>query len=244
VKRGRQGAFFDYILKPEFATHMMMNRLARCQIYDDITKAPAEFDNCFVCALILQGAPDGMISELRTNIKSREVKDVEISALATQFEVCVQVADVVDGRPTDHRRYGVTSAEATKTYKLARYRNHYFINQPTEFTKYYIENIGKLPESKHDHRKHGDRSYSSKESKYFVNTAELIPMLYNQGYFRDMTYEEYARFPFIKYMLSDDDDLSYTDELGVRKLEYKRLSMITQPSGSPILKHPPTEIST
>jgi hypothetical protein len=36
-----------------------------------------------------------------------------------------------------------------------------------------------------------------------------------------MTYEEYSKFPFIKYKLSDDDDLSYTDELGTRQFKYE-----------------------
>jgi hypothetical protein len=141
VKRGKQGAFFNYVLKPEFATDLMKSQLERCQIYDDVSKAPKDFDNCFIYALILQNAGENTTSELKTAIKTHEVKDMEINAIAKKFRLCVQVADIEDGRDPEHRSYGLKAADANKTYKLVRYRNHYFINELTQFTKYYIENI-------------------------------------------------------------------------------------------------------
>jgi hypothetical protein len=173
--------------------------------------------------MILQDADIQMVSGLKTTSKSREVKDVEINVLADKFKVCVQVADIEDGRGPQYRSYGLKATECDKTYKLVRYRNHYFINELTQFTKYYMEHTNELSISQHDFIKEGTRLRKApiSRTKHFLNTAELIPMLFSQGAFRDMTYEEYAKFPFIKYKLSDEDDLSYTEELGTKQFKFR-----------------------
>jgi hypothetical protein len=219
--RNRQGAFFPYILKPEYTTPRMITQLQRCQVYANIDDVPNPIDNCFIYALSLLNAPEQLTNELKFILRGRDVRDEEIDVFAKQFTINIRIADVDDnGTLLKTRVYGVNSSESAP-YKLCRYRMHYFINELTEYTKYYIQHIHTLPVDKYNHRQDRQRSYVAKDPKYYLTTSELIPLLYKQNCFRDMAYDEYAKFPQVRYQLPDDDDLHYTEGLSVKQFKMK-----------------------
>jgi hypothetical protein len=98
---------------------------------------------------------------------------------------------------------------------------HYFINEITEYTKYYVEHIDELPSTKYNVRLNGQRIRVAIESKFYLSTSELIPLLYKQNCFRVMAYDEYVKFPQVRYQLSDNDDLHYTEGLSVKRFVMK-----------------------
>jgi hypothetical protein len=137
----------------------------------------------------------------------------------------IQLYDVLDDGSHKTRLYGVGSA---LMYKLCRFCNHYYVNELTEYTKYYIENIDALPINKYNCRSCGAKIRKAEDSKYYLTTSELIPMLCNKGCFRDMTYEEYIKFPQIRYRLSNADPLEYTEALGTKAFNTEEPRMINK----------------
>jgi hypothetical protein len=151
-----------------------------------------------VDAMAKSGADSSILSQLRLVLKGREIKDGDINNLCQEFRICVQLTDVDSDEAKPHIRiYGVSKDEASSVFKLCRYRDHYFVNELTEFTRYYIENYESLPQTKYNHRNEGKRTRRALESKYYLMTCELVPMLFKRGFFRSMTFEEFARFPFV-----------------------------------------------
>jgi hypothetical protein len=104
-----------------------------------------------------------MIPEVKTIIKGREIQDADIYVLAKQYAIHAQIVDVLDDGSRTYRQYRVS--DEVKSFKLCRYRGHCFINELTELTKHYIENIRTLSYDKYNHRKDRNRSYVAKDTK-------------------------------------------------------------------------------
>jgi hypothetical protein len=230
-RKGRQGAFFPYLLKPEFQTPHLNETLEKYQIFAEganITFAeptgstsskppkyqarlidyqwvvvdvnePMPVDNCFIHAIKQQDASDQMIDEIRLiRGKAAEIKDMDIDRIARVFRLHVIIHDVQGYKQSKSRTYGVLAAEAKQTFKLVRYLGHYFTNELTSFTKYYIDNMATLSPMKSNHRqviKNGKiTSRRAEQDKYYLNTEELVSLLFSKGAFRPMTNTELIQY--------------------------------------------------
>jgi hypothetical protein len=156
---------------------------------------PLHVDNCFIHAIKQQGASEQMVYEIRLpKGKSIELKDTDIDRIAKAFNVHVIIHDTTGYKHNERRCYGVKAGPNIKTYRLVRYLDHYFTNEQTHFTKYYIDNMDTLPTAKHNHIKEGNRTRRATRDKYYLNTEELVTLLYERGAFRKMTVAELIQY--------------------------------------------------
>ena len=106
------------------------------------------------------------------------IKDGDYTYGNTKFRIC--------GR----KYYG---NENGTEIQIACYKNHYFIFEKTKYTTDYIKHRYEMkediPDTCFNKRYHRDRWESTKESKRFITSLDLIKTLYDCKQFEPITYE-------------------------------------------------------
>ena len=74
---------------------------------------------------------------------------------------------------------------------MVLYHNHYFIEERTPFSSYYIEHFTELDESCSNKRKSGKRMRKA-EPDHCIKSADLVRSLMRGGFFREINYGEFS----------------------------------------------------
>jgi hypothetical protein len=164
-------------------------------------REPIKVDNCFIHAIKQQGASNQMVQEARLmKGKAIEIKDVDIDRIAKAFGIYVIIHEIIHDcegykhKSNRSRCYGIKLGADIKTYKLVRYKGHYFTLEQTPFTKYYIDNMLSNPIVKPCHIKEGNRIRRAPRDRYYLNSEELVSILFDMGAFRPMTVAELIQY--------------------------------------------------
>ncbi|WP_289705363.1 hypothetical protein, partial [Bacteroides acidifaciens] len=108
---------------------------------------------------------------------------------------------------------GIQKAEPERTHKFNVYQKHYFIEEKTPFTYYYIKNIEKLDEDKYN--KDWITDHWTK-GRSFITSSNLIRELFKKNYFIPINYSQEHLLHSIFYNEIDQDisntTLEYKDE--------------------------------
>ena len=234
------GGFFKYLLKPG-CPKVLIDYLVRLQIFDSLinekTKKIKEElnDCCFIYALQQTGNySESLLNQIRLRIQNRYLSQSSINHLCEEFNIHLNLTYIDDNsvaqkqsvRSMDKGKrktyMGIQKAEPERTHKFNVYQKHYFIEEKTPFTYYYIKNIEKLDEDKYN--KDWITDHWTK-GRSFITSSNLIRELFKKNYFIPINYSQEHLLHSIFYNEIDQDisntTLEYKDEYCCKLIEPK-----------------------
>ncbi len=227
----RGGEFFSYLVK-EQVPQCIKDYLIKLQIFDKLTDDRNKFkqrselnDCCFVYAL--SQTDDYSIEELnqiRLRIQNRYLSQNAINQLCSEFKIHLKLTFIdedFEGRNkkqtvkpysnSKRKNYlGVEKDEANHIHHFNIFQKHYFIEEKTPFSTYYMKNYEEInDETKFDKEyvltsKHNNQRYWRK-SKYFISSSNLVRLLFKKNLFKPITYGEYSILNTIYYNEIEND---------------------------------------
>ena len=144
----RGGNFFKYVT--DNLPSIVVEYLKRLQIFDkldDDNKRREELnDCCFVYALKQTGEySEEILNQIRLRINTRYLSNSAVANLCKEFKIHLKLNYIdVNSRRIEHKKkryFGVCEEKAAHRHLFNIYNKHYFIEERTPFTRYYIENV-------------------------------------------------------------------------------------------------------
>ena len=116
---------------------------------------------------------------------------------------------------TNKKYIGVKQNEAKYFIEMNLYQNHFFLEETTPFSCYYIKNIEKENEENYK-KEYVEYRNIYRKARAFCRSGELIKLLFEKGYFVPITYGHYLvlNTEFHKFQDSNsiDYDLHYDED--------------------------------
>ena len=227
----REGMFFNYVTK-ESVPQSIKDQLKRYQIFSSFVdetgkRIPELEDCCFVYALKMSNQfSESTLNQIRLRIRNRYQSIKSINEICKEFKIHLVCHYINDKRsekvgPNQQKFIGVKEEEAAFKVEMNLFQKHYFLEEKTPFSKYYINNFEKEEEDKFDKIYHKGRGYQKANS--FMKSSDLIRYLLDNDYFAPITYGHYMvlNTEFHKYQDYDsvDYDLHYDPEFCTRLIE-------------------------
>ena len=151
--------------------------------------------------------------DLRIRIKNRYLPLKCIEEICLEFKIHIILNYLNEDRKRQislgTKKYiGVKAEEASYNVEMNLYQKHYFIEEATPFSGYYINNIE--TESENNHMK----EYDSKRNFYrtarcLLKSGELIKRLFEKDYFTPITYGHYMVLNTEFHKFQDSDSINY-----------------------------------
>ncbi len=165
--------------------------LSRYQIFKENNEL--EDSSCLLHSLSLHGIPQAKLIELSSALGSGiYITQTDLSKVADVIEKMIIVRRESDDCKSNRRlcKYGL-KYEGNGIIQLGQIDNHFFINEPTKYTRFYIKHIDELSHinddikycftKKSDRHKYGYRS----SNPVYLTSIELIMLLKSLGYFTE-----------------------------------------------------------
>ncbi len=158
VNKDVGGSFFNYIINDKVPPQVV-EYLKRLQIFDSLVnktnKQREELDDCcFVYALKQTGSySDEVLNQIRLRINNRYLSQGSIEKICQEFKIHVKLTFIDESAKCKkqtvrskknkiHKSYlGVKDAEPQRTHTFTVYEDHYFIEEKTQFSTYYIKHL-------------------------------------------------------------------------------------------------------
>ena len=233
------GSFFKYLVSKD-VPEIIREYLKKLQIFDSLVdengKQKPELDDCcFIYALQQTGCYDEeTLNQIRLRVQNRFLSQKCINELCEEFQIHIDLVFVDEEAPSQHlkekvcsisnkekkRFMGVKKAAPNRTHKFNIYEKHYFIEEKTPFSTYYVKNWKTInDESKFDKEYRKD---SRKQKGYYwrsdvakMTASNLVLTLFNDNMFKKITYGEYSILNTVYYNEIDSDvsnvKLEYND---------------------------------
>ena len=208
--KDRGGDFFKYIVQD--VTPGLKKYLTRLQIFDSLVvdnKVRKELnDCCFVYALKQSNVPEDVVNKIKLAINSRYLSPNKIHTLCDDnlihckvthidesqgINACHKLKVCVNGKNVNY--LGVNEKKAKYQVHLVCYEEHFFIEETTPFSTYFIDHYNEICKSPEDE----DRFYNKRhdgdhwrKSKSFAKSSHLVRALFKQNHFRKIKYGEYG----------------------------------------------------
>lgn len=110
--------------------------------------------------------------------------------------------------PQNKKYIGVKQNEAKYFIEMNLYQNHFFLEETTPFSCYYIKNIEK--ENEENYKKEYDQSRKLyRKTRAFCKSSELIKILFEKGYFEPITYGHYLVLNTEFHKFQDSNSIAY-----------------------------------
>ena len=217
--KAHNGGFFKYcsVNLPEQLT----KDLYRYQIFDKLTddkgKQRKELnDCCFIYALQQTGEySENDLNKMRLRIKNRILHNKHINEICEEFKIFIKL-NYIDEDAALHKSrlncIGCKEKDAIHKHKFNLFENHYFIEERTRYSSYYINNIDKLPIDKYNIRELPNKRARDKE---LIMISKLIRTLLKTKHFRPIKYGEFSILSTSFYDSTKDDfdyDLNYDEK--------------------------------
>ena len=215
----RAGSFFNYLVKDN-VPKCIEDQLHRYQIYSSLVNEKGERkedleDNCFVFALKMSRQfTEPVLNQIRLRIKNRFLPLKCIEEICFEFKIHLILHYLDDDRKRrltlgNKKFIGVGEEEAAYVIEMSLYQKHYFIEEVTPFSGYYINNIETEKEENHM------KEYDSKRNKYrtaryLLKSSDLITKLFNKEYFVPITYGHYMVLNTEFHKFQDSDSHTHT----------------------------------
>ena len=197
------GAFFKYLITRD-TPKMVIEYLRRLQIFDTLYERKADSnkvqhfqrselnDNYFIYALIQTGEyTEDELNKMRLRIKNRYLHKNAINDICNEFMIHIKMTYIDDNAEGKNKRRNITQQSgSTKNYigveerdakhihRLALYQTHYFIEEQTPFSTYYIKHMRST--NKKYYNKHYEacsgkwKGCNNKSRPYYIWTTNRI----------------------------------------------------------------------
>ncbi len=247
------GSFFSYLINPRVPTPIK-DYLEKLQIFDTLVdfyghqKSELK-DCCFVYALQQTGCYDEeTLNQIRLRIQNRYLTQNCINELCTEFNIHLDLIfideDAPDGskkkskvrsqKNKERKNYmGVKTAEPNRTHKMNVFEKHYFIEETTPISTYYMKNWRTINDSSKFDKEYRNTTKNGGSYKYWttsctkIKSSNLVRMLFKEGLFQKITYGEYSVLNTIYYNEVDSKienlKLEYNDEYCTKLIAPKQL---------------------
>ena len=207
----RGGSFFQFLVK-ESCPKEIVKYLTRLQIFDNLannkgTQRKELDDCCFIYALQQTGSYDEeTLNQMRLRINNRYLSNSAINNLCQEFKIHISVSYINEDANSKNKKkslgknsyIGVEKAEPNRTHKFNIYEKHYFIEEKTPFSTYYINNLTSLtPDKASMEYKQGHWI----KARYFISSSNLVRTLMKENYFRPLNFGDGC---ILKTVFNDD----------------------------------------
>ena len=168
------GSFFHYLVKHNI-NKRIIKYLQRLQIFDKLidedNKQRDELnDCCFIYALKQTGCySENDLNLMRLRINNRYLSQSSINSICEEFNIKIKLSYINEDdkhnkkktvRSCSNGKYksfmGDANAKPNRTHTFNVYENHYFIEEKTPFSTYYIKHLGQVNADTFDKEYLGD----------------------------------------------------------------------------------------
>ena len=231
----RGGSFFQYLTK-ETVPKRVVEYLKRLQIFDSLVDGKGKQrrelnDCCFVYALEQTGCYDkDTLDKIRLRIRNRYLSQSSINELCMEFGIHIKLTYIDEDASGKNKKksvestsegkrkcyMGVDEAESNRTHHFNIYQKHYFIEEKTEFSTYYIKHLSECDDDKYNKEWNVDHW---RKGRYFITSSNLVRELFKQNYFRPITYGQNSVLNTVFYndLLNEEiTDLTYNSKYCTR----------------------------
>ena len=203
--------FFKYLIKDD-VPDIIKNYLSKLQIFDKLVnqygkQRPELGDCCFVYALQQTNCYDeDFLNQLRLRIQNRYLTPGNINKLCEEFKIHIKLVYIDDNSSGINKKQvqqiqknrkrksyiGIQNAEPNRTHKFVIFDQHYFIEEKTPFTTYYIKNWKTINDTSKYNREPRTSNGKMHWTKgiTFISSSNLIRNLFQQDCFKPITYGE------------------------------------------------------
>ncbi len=200
------GSFFQYLTTDKVPIKVI-DYLKRLQIFDSLVnnknKQREELnDCCFIYALKQTGSyTEDELNKIRLRINNRYLSQSSINSLCEEFKIKIKLTYINESakckkqtvRSGENKKYksfmGFKDAEPKYTHTFNIFENHYFIEEKTPFSNYYIKNLNQnIEPDKFDKEYNVDHW---RKSRQYISSSNLVRELFKQGYFKPITFGQY-----------------------------------------------------
>ncbi|KAK8881860.1 hypothetical protein M9Y10_044496 [Tritrichomonas musculus] len=226
------GSFFQYLVD-EAIDGQVKEYLKRLQIFDslvnDKNKQREELnDCCFIYALSQTGSYDeDELNKMRLRINSRYLSQSSINKLCHEFKIHLKLSFINEEAKGKHKKeyikskkngksnnyLGIDKAAPNRTHTMNVYNNHYFIEEQTPFSTYYIKHLNECPSDKFNKEY---KTYHWINARTLMKSSDLVRELMRQGMFKPITFGQYKilNTTFFNDIDKDIDliDLNYDED--------------------------------
>ena len=220
-----EGSFFQYLVSRE-VPRPIRDYLIRLQIFDSLVNWKGHqreelYDCCFVYALQQTGCYDEeLLNQIRLRINNRYLTQKCINELCLEFNIHVDLIYIDDNAPAgskkktkvrsqtnNHRKnyMGIEKAEPNRTHRINVFQKHYFIEEETPISTYYIKNWQSLTDESVFNKEYRKKTKNGKVYHYWasncfhISSSNLVRYLFRENYFKPITYGEYSILNTIFY---------------------------------------------
>lgn len=237
-KEDRGGDFFNYLVKLSTPCRVIQ-QLKRYQIFPSIVdsknKCITELnDCCFVYALKMTGYfSEKVLNKIRLRIRNRYLSNKSIDDVCKEFKIHLILYYLHDeGAETHQKRkigcseqkfIGVSQDLADFVIEMNLYKKHYFLEEITPLSSYYVNNIENENECNYDKEINHGKYF---KSRFFCKSSDLIRKLMKKEYFIPITYGHYMVLNTEFYKFQDgtntDYELQYEPNFCTELIEEKK----------------------
>ena len=221
----RAGSFFNYIAKKDIPS-ILREQLKRYQVFTSLINEKGDRkeeleDSCFVYALkMARQIPESILNKIRLKIRNRYLPIKCIEEICNEFKICLIIHYINDERNRQislkNKKYiGVNQTEASYCIEMNLFKKHYFIEEATSISCYYLKHI-ETEDEKNIMKEYDIQHNCYRKARAFCRSSDLIRTLFDKNYFEPITYGHYMvlNTEFHKFQDSDsiDYDLHYEDD--------------------------------
>ncbi len=237
-KEDRGGDFFNYLVKLS-TPNRIIQQLKRYQIFPSIVDSnnkciPELNDCCFIYALKMTGQfSEKVLNKIRLRICNRYLTNKSVDKVCKEFKIHIMLNYLSDKAHESQRKrkidcgkqkfIGVSSEQADFVIEMNLYKKHYFLEEITPFSSYYINNIENENECNYDKEINHGRYF---KSKHFCKSSDLVRKLMKKDCFIPITYGHYMvlNTEFYKYQDSTNTEyeLQYESKFCTELIEDKK----------------------
>ena len=183
------GSFFNYIAK-ENMPQCFKKQIERYQIFTSLVDEKGHCkkvleDSCFVYALKMSHQfQESVLNQIRLKIQNRFLPIKCIEELCAEFKIHLILHFLTDDRnrqiSVKSKKYiGVNQEDATYSIEMNLYQNHYFIEEVTPFSCYYLKHFETEDESNYM-KEHNPQNNNYRKSRFFSRSSDLIKTLFEK----------------------------------------------------------------
>ena len=232
-RKDNRSSFFKYFNTTDID-------LSRYQIFPSIVRfdkkqRPKQIkelnDSCFIYALKVHGVSCDVLDKLRLRINTRKLGTAKMDALCDEFKIHAVVKDLE--YTNDHTKFrvngknffGCSKDDAKWCLTLNSFKDHYFIEEPTQYTTDYIKHKYVMKEDVNENnsgkRYNGGKWIKVDRPSRFASSGHLVKLLFEGGHFKPMTYNNsyILHTSLYKEDKFDIGDLSYDPKYCTKLIE-------------------------
>ncbi len=216
--RNRDGRFFPHINTTEMD-------LSRYQVYNQSQAYDLKSrEHCLIQALIHCGLPQANISDIKLAFEiGCNIRKSDLSKIAEMIKTNIHLTHY-DGKKVRRKLYKfkqpVIGSIQVKTYEIALFENHYFINEKTIYSKYSIQNYEDVKDIQNFHdieRKH-QKIYRANPDGAKLDSLNLLRILLKKKLFLKL---DLSRFEEASSHIQLRDTHVYLDNIADEQREVR-----------------------